>query len=61
MRTVSKRSPGGWAFDWALFRKFPVFAGLVLTVLMVAAETKGNNLIAPFAIGMAAVAGIFAG
>lgn len=34
---------------------------LVLTVLTMAVETRGQNQIAPFAIGMAVAAGIFAG
>ena len=45
----------------AIFAEVLLTAILVLTVLMVAVETKGNNPIAPFAIGMAVTAGIFAG
>ena len=45
----------------AIFAEVVLTTILVLTVLTVAVETKGNNSIAPFAIGMAVAAGIFAG
>ncbi|XP_062508704.1 aquaporin-8-like isoform X2 [Corticium candelabrum] len=45
----------------AIFAEVVLTTILVLTVLTVAVETKGNNPIAPLAIGMAVAAGIFAG
>jgi MIP family channel proteins len=45
----------------ALFTESFLTAILVLTVLTLAVETGGKNVLAPFAIGMAVAAGIFAG
>jgi glycerol uptake facilitator-like aquaporin len=44
----------------ALFTETFLTAILVLTVLTLAVETRGQNQMAPFAIGMAVAAGIFA-